>query len=148
MMRAMVGLLLLLISSPVSFGENPGSAAKNLPQIVGRFKRIHQTDAIPATVLFTPRSSGLFRISGTFLLRTAAGDGIWHVLLSWKDNKNRGWLIADVKSGGLTPLNNPWVFAAHAGEPVTLTITPQGDVSGSVYDAFYVIERLTKIPGF
>jgi hypothetical protein len=150
MKRAMVGLLLmLLVSCAVSFGQDPRSAPKNLPQIVGRFKQIHQTDPKRDIVVFTPRSSGLFRISGAFLIRNPAGDGEWRVFLNWKDNRDRAAVIAEVESNGEQPtISNPWVFAARAGVPVQISFVAFGYYGGSVYDAFYVIERLSKIPSF
>jgi hypothetical protein len=151
MKRAIVSLLLLLfVLCTLSLGQDPGSAAKNLPQIVGRFKRTRQTDPIQGTVVFTPKSTGLFRISGNLLITTPGGSGRWILNFSWTGSRREALDIATRPSNdvGSPEVSGPWVFPAQAGQPVKISVKSDGDVGGSVYDAFYVIERLTKIPSF
>jgi hypothetical protein len=129
------------------------------PQIVARAKLPHQTAAIPTTTMFTPIQDGLYRLSvyGT-LLNTGTTGLTWNFNLGWTDDagaESIPGLVSgydfnfgafgqfDGYSGNIAPIGGPaTVFEAKAGQPITYSVTAQGDPDGTAYSLYFTLERL------
>jgi len=81
-------------------------------------------------------------------MTTPKGTGRWHVTLSWTDVKGHSTDVAVTDSNSDYSYGGSLVFSAHAEAQIRMLVSAEGDVSGSVCDALFVIERLTKIPSF
>jgi hypothetical protein len=146
-MKRVVSLLLLLVAlCGLSFAQG----RSDFPVVVARVKLVGQTQAIPPTTIFTPKSTGLFKIS-MVVVETVAGHsgGYWDIGLVWtgivEPDSIGGTLgTASVHEGNLESLPSTLL----AGKPVTLRVDAHDDVRDARYDIFIVIERLTKIPSF
>ena len=144
-------LLVLMVSSVTSFAEGARHDVRvnNPTEIVGKLVKIGQTEQISDTVVFTSKSTGLFRATVLFMITTNnTGNGYWQTRLAWKDIKNRARTVFNAPSFKEGTHQSTLIFAAQGGVPVQLSVVPFGNVTGSVYDVFVVVERLTKIPSF
>src|SRR5262249_46252492 len=153
-MKNTIGLLLMvIILSGIGVAQSPAKngPVEGLPRIVARMKLTNQSDTVPPTVIFTPKSSGLFRVSIDLIL-TSRNQGtdvlFWFANMDWTDVTREHSVLTSVNTqkvgsgGGGRTLS----FSAKAGTPVRFYTTVNGDATGSAYDVFLVIERLTKIP--
>lgn len=147
MKRVVISLLLLLFAScTLSWAQS----RSDFPVVVKRVKLVGQSQEIPTTTIFTPKSTGLFRIS-LVGAETVAGHsgGEWQITVNWTGIVSRDVIgfglntSATLESGAASP-----PVTLRAGKPVKLRVGAIGDVTGAVYDIFIVIERLTKIPSF
>jgi hypothetical protein len=143
MRRSTCCLLVILFGSWLSsFGQSTPKLTS--PKIVATFERIGQTAEIPPTVIYTPPKWGTFRVSMVMVLTVGNGSsGAWGPLLYFYDGsgKNQG--------GGATVNTNvpqtavvEFPIRAHAGKPLTFTVVPGLDTSGSKYNVWVVVEQL------
>ena len=129
------------------------------PVIVAKGKVLNQSVAIPTTTIFTPKDTGLYRLSiyGTVTKPCTSNCQEWIFFFSWTDDAGVETTIGTnglplVWLNGNTPPSafavnfndlpgNVLVFEAVAGSPVTysvLTTVPDG----SSYSLYYVVERI------
>src|SRR5256885_9019229 len=90
MYKALCVVALLLATFALTSGSKPADAsATGLPSpvIVARVAQTGQTTGIPTTALFTPKISGVYRIS-TYLAMTLRGTtgNWWNLQIGWTDD--------------------------------------------------------------
>jgi hypothetical protein len=127
------------------------------PQIVARGKLLNLTASIPTTTLFTPRSTGLYRLSVYTTLATSdtSSGQYWSYVLGWTDdggvetanqtlflntNQVPPYAWGSPGSTGLAP-GSVSTFEAVAGSPVTYSFIFSGP-DNSVTSLYWVLERL------
>jgi hypothetical protein len=142
-------LVTLLISTTFCFGQsevkdsgqNPG-----FPRVVARVNLFNRTKAIGPQTLYTPKQSGVFRLSGTINVTVGNGEsGTWYLSGLWANEvaSNNGSTIAivgtNVPQSG-TPIS-PVVFNASKGTPISIQ-TDGGSTSGTQYNIYVILEQL------
>lgn len=122
---------------------NSSIAAPRAPVIVAQVALSDQTGAIPVSTLVTPRSSGLFRVSGSVIgLAGCNSTAPAEVALIWTDDRGaeQGQLfnpgVLESSAYGLSS-----VVRVIAGTPLSYEI-PSGDVNCTPYDLFLTVEQL------
>jgi hypothetical protein len=146
-----VSILLVAILA-VGFATN-GSNTTAGPRVIARVNLTSQTEAIPVTTLFTPPSTGLFRVS-EYTTVTAPGHNPqynWSTFLYWTDESgSESAMLADLGDGQKPPTDYAvcgtgadcmTIIRATAGVPVSYSIADNSGATG-VYDAFLVVEQL------
>lgn len=149
MKRVTLSLLLLLI---VACNMSQAQSQRDLPVVVARLKLTGQTQTIPMTKIFTPKSTGMFRASVVLAETVAQGNDRWTGALMWTDvaadeqseffSVQTNFVHTELSSHLMTP------FLAKAGTPLKFFVNSEGGTNAGTYDLFIVIERLTKIPTF
>ncbi len=122
------------------------------PLIVAKAKLVNQTAAIPATTIFTPTQSGLYRLSLYMTVSKADAKSATSrdFYLTWTDdagaeNSLALMLIFDNQTppqafGGILP---PVIsFEAAAGTPISYSVFQNGDSDAAAYSLYYTLERL------
>jgi hypothetical protein len=124
------------------------------PNIVASFHLKNISQGIPTTTLFTPVTTGVFRVSIYLAMTTPVSGGNWWTLnMNWADDAgqeeiNLGSLPDDsappgdysfTSTGGINP---PFTFEAVAGQPVTFTLHQSVDNPPGTCGLSIVIERL------
>jgi len=148
--------LLLIVTCAIASGQNasrPKPGPADFPTMVASLSLTSQTAAVPPTVLFTPTSNGLFRISVDMIVTQAKkknfGNAYWRGILEWTD------AVPEKRIGPMVSLDAPgdhgqgetYTFAAAAGQPVTFSV--RGNRHGqSSYDVFLVVEQVGEIANF
>jgi hypothetical protein len=144
MKRAMVCLLLLLlVSCRISFAQR-----NDFPVVVARVKLTGQTEPIQRTLVFTPKSTGMFRVTAALTETIPANSDRWNARLTWSDVTGYEATIASVDTRDVLTDARAIPFLAKAGTPVRFSVDSEFGTNVGTYDLFIVIERLTKIPGF
>ena len=143
-MRKTFCLLVVLLASCASgFGQ---SAPKlTTPQIVATFQRINQTKEIKPFTLYTPPQWGTFRISVVLVGTVANGqnDGFWAAEINYADAIGYGNIVgASWYTDAPRTSNNALPIRARAGKPLKFSVTPSGDIFGSKYNVWVVVEQL------
>ena len=152
-MRRILCLLIVLLGL-VAIGNAQGTIIKK-----GKLK--NQTAPIPETVIVTPSTDGLFRLSVYATVTTAniASESFWSVNLFWTDDAGPqvgpGVLFTYQgvsELGSFIPEYSPYgtgagggfdtVFEAKAGTPISYSVTQQGLPDNSAYSLYYTLERL------
>jgi hypothetical protein len=163
MCKILCAAVLLLPTCILAQGNKSAGAAApattfSSPQIVAKAKLPHQTAAIPLTTMFAPTQTGLYRLSvyGT-LLNTGTTGAYWSFNLGWTDDAgpqttnslivgwdpNGGQFVQLWNIGFNQPSGGPVItFEAKASQPITYSVTFNGDPDGTAYSLYYVLERL------
>lgn len=127
------------------------------PLIVAKRRLVNQTAPIPATTIFTPTQSGLYRLSmyATVTQANPATNDNWYTHIYWSDDagaeeSNGAGYILSWNSGNTPP--SAWAastgdqpglvitFEAVAGMPISYAVT--GVADGSAFSLYYVVERI------
>jgi hypothetical protein len=145
MRRACFLLVVLFGSWSSSLGQ---SAPKfTSPRIVATFERLGVTAGIPPTTIYTPKNWGTFRISIVLVCTVANGDGNanWRGDVVFTDgagnNSGSLWEAAvPTQIRGTRVTEFP--IRAKAGIPIKFSVTPFGQVGGSKYNVWVVVEQL------
>jgi hypothetical protein len=140
MKRSLVGLFVLALS----LGGFAHAQCVAFPCVVASVSLTNQSKPIPATSIYTPPVSGLFRISAYLsLARSHTQNQYWDVLLRWTDDN--GMMQA---ASGHTTERSSNAFMATAvvqdlgGEPIRYKTTPGGEARGQSYNLFITVEQL------
>jgi hypothetical protein len=145
MRRSTCCLLVILFGSWLSsFGQSVPRLTS--PKIVATFERIGQTADIPPTTLYTPQKWGTYRITVVMVLTSGNGNGnFWEGELVFVDgagmNGSRGYTTA-LPTGSPQTASGEFPIRARAGKPLTFSVTPNGDTSGTKYNVWVVVEQL------
>ena len=140
MKRYLVSLFVLALS--LSGFAHAQCAA--FPCVVATISLTNQNTSIPNTPIFTPVTTGIFRISA-YLSTTRAHvrGGLWLVQLKWTDDNGtvKDVTVAHERS------SNAFIATAVVqdigGQPLLYATTPQGGAGGSMtYNLFIVVEQL------
>jgi len=137
-----------LLLSVVLSGTMSLAHTERNPVVEAKIRLTGQTQEIPPTTIFTPKSTGMFRLSFSWAETKGLSNGAWSTTVRFTNvtPATLGWSML---TSGIYGYSDYSVgFLAIAGKPVTFEVHPSGDISGSSYDLFIVIERLTKIPSF
>jgi hypothetical protein len=127
------------------------------PVIVAKISLTNQTQQIPTTTLFTPTTSGLYRVSIYFSMTKPVTQLEWDTSLYFTDeagaeNMTGGASVARLNyslnaippTAWATTTSGdpvaPVTFRAIAGTPVSYSVS--GPASGDTYELFLVAERL------
>jgi hypothetical protein len=154
MYKTLTVAALLLAAFAFTSGSRSADASPTTPisaPIVAKGKVVSQTAEIPQTTIFTPGTTGLYRLSA-YMVETAPGPTpniYWNFNLFWTDDggseENPGNMLLAAVGGFGTPTWTPGsvsVFQAHAGQPVSYSVTLSGGTSGGTYSVYYTLERL------
>jgi hypothetical protein len=154
MYKALCVAALLLATFALTSGSKPADAsASGLPSpvIIAKIALTGQTANIPATTIFTPTKTGLYRLS-TYATETVP---VFNSPASWGTN----FLFTD-DSGVQTTYSISWAagsagpaanisaiaipFEAVAGQSLTFSNTLGGDDGrgGGTYSLYFTVERL------
>jgi hypothetical protein len=137
MKRYLVALFLFGLS--VSGFAHAQCAA--FPCVVGSVALLDQTAAVSQVPLFTPHTSGLFRVSG-YLESAAVKGSIWAPSFSWVDDlKIRHIPFPVVTPGSYTNFASSLPVRGVAGQPITYTVMKGQNNPGS-YSLFITVEQL------
>jgi hypothetical protein len=140
-MHKKIALLLTLLGLAVA-----GHAATS-PAIIKTIVLKGQTTSIPPTTIFTPPTSGLFRIS-VYMVATGGFDnlGNWNAKINWTDDAGPESTVSWLSLNAFTPPNawaqNSIVIEAAAGEPATISISAGTQYPGPTYSLFLVVEQI------
>jgi hypothetical protein len=119
--------------------QNPG-----FPRVVARLNLRGRTDGVGPSTLYTPKTSTLLRVSVNMVCTIGNGlsEANWIGKLSYENEIGQNITLFSV--GCSLPLANPgtWIFSASKGNPITFATEPQGDTSGTQYNAYVVLEQL------
>lgn len=147
--------LLLLIASTFTLAQNaskPKSGPADFPTIVGSLSLTGQSDKVPPTVLFTPSTNGLFRISVDLIITKSKTNknlyGYWEGKLQWTDVKSEDRLgpKVDARVLGSQLQGETYTFSAVAGQSIEFS-TKATRAGHSTYDVFVILEQLSELPG-
>lgn len=148
--------VMLLASCIFLAGRSLGSADSlpATPQIIRRVALTNQTAPIPATTLFTPSHTGLYRVTA-YLTTTAPVPNlnVWAYGLSWADDagtESASLLYAYMQSPppnayGVDAAGSPsktTMIEAVAGQPVSYQISGDGTQGSAAYSLYIIVERL------
>ena len=147
-MRKSVCLVVVLLTL-VAIGNAQGTVIKK-----GKLK--NQTAPIPETVIVTPTTDGLFRLSLYASVTTIdiSSKAYWYVNVFWTDDfgsqaaANILWGLPQWggqfinPAGGATIGGVESVFEAKAGTPISYSVTQTSGSDSSAYSLYYTLERL------
>jgi hypothetical protein len=157
-MYKVLSFALLLVASLLLAQEKQLPAANlQSPVIVARERLVNQTAPIPTTTIFTPRQTGLYRLS-VYMTMSRVGTAFWGFNFNWSDDGGAesssmtgSTLISEHKKAPpnayaysdftLQP-GAVVTFEAIANVPVTYSVTQTGSASDDIYSLYYTIERL------
>ena len=108
------------------------------------YQRLNRTGAIDRAVLYDPALWGIFRVSLIMTLTEANGNGgSWNGVIEFK---NGAGTVAEpsiiLNTNVLNSEGSDVPIRVRAGAPITLSVTPTGDTSGSKYSVFVIVEQL------
>jgi hypothetical protein len=154
----LIALLLAAFGLAAARSTNTSSSPAS-PTIVATVSLPNQTAPLSSTVLFTPDTTGIFRVT-TYMTEvvplTHDGGYVWTYHLGWTDdagkesgNGSNGLMVlltrqtppsawAGTPSPGLTS-----IVEAVGGAPITFSMSKAGSVNGpSTYSLYITVEQL------
>jgi hypothetical protein len=131
-------LSLIVLASPAVF-------AQSFPQVVAQVSLLNQTQPIRQTVLVTPTTTGLFRIS---VYMSAGGGpengGNWAFTLNWVDDQGllRHPLSSVVLQSEGSYVTTTQVIRSAKDQPIRYAVPDSGHVPEFAYDLCVTVEQL------
>jgi hypothetical protein len=113
--------------------ENPG-----FPRVVAKISRWGKTGRIGATVLFTPKHFGVYRVSGVVVVTSQIDNGVG-VLVDFRDGGGSQQLTFEAGGPPGDYSFGPFVFRDLIGAPIQLFVD-SGETGK--YNLFVVIEQI------
>jgi hypothetical protein len=151
MYKTLCVAVLLLPTFALAQANSPATPVS--PPIVAKGKLLNQTAPIPATTIFTPVQSGLYRLTvyGTITTSTCSGS-VWTFTPEWTDDSGvLGNASGIVQSNG-NCLGSFFSFDSGFSTGATITFEAKGATAitynvagssdGSAYSLYYTLERL------
>ncbi|SRR5579864_5935687 len=142
MRRALLSLVALFGLAIASFGQT----TTTFPKVVATFQRLHQTAAIPATTIFTPKAGGLFRITIYFALLKANSDqsSEWVPTITFPNDTGQNTFLAP---GVIVAVQHIMSFEFTSwdkmGGAMIASVPSAGpDVANTEYNVTFVVEQL------
>jgi hypothetical protein len=153
-----LSIAVLLVAFGLVAARSTGAPAPTLtsPTIVKKVALTNQTGPIPTTTIFTPGTSGLFRVS-VYMTQAVAGNSpdYWTVDLGWSDDAGKEAAATVSSSVGQVP-PMAWGFVSgsfqpgsvvtvegRAGQPLTFDVTDAGGFGNDgSYSLYITVERL------
>lgn len=158
MYRSICAVVVVLAALAFTSGTKPAGASPTTPGgpiTVAHGKLVNQTTPIPATTIFTPMQTGLYRLS-VYMTMTKAdvnSQSEWGFNLDWTDDA--GDQAGNYLLVGFGPVSGQFYvyqsfyaggmsmpFEAQAGTPITYTVVQNGGPDNSAYSLYYTLERL------
>jgi hypothetical protein len=124
-----------------------GPAKDGIPHIVKRLNLYNQTGAIGPITLYTPKHSGMFRVSTVMLLTVAnKAQGFFASSVGFTDKLGAGilfgessWLYTETKGGAIS---GTIPVLDEGGQPLTLSVVADQEWQGAQYNIYVVLEEL------
>jgi hypothetical protein len=159
MYKSVCVMVILLAAFAFMSGSRSADASPTTPispAIVARGKLLNQTAPIPATTIFTPTQTGLYRLSvyATITRADPSSQSDWLYSFGWTDDSgpvvesdflygyptNVGQFFSYNNSESFGGAALP--FEAKAGTPITYSMAQQNGPDNSAYSLYYTLERL------
>jgi hypothetical protein len=126
-----------------SFGQTPQW------KVIKEFHAFGGSANIPPTVVFTPESNGLYRVSGYFaMFSTVVQDNGWLTKIYWTDQTGlpgSASLALYLNNGDIYTQVGPKIFSPQVGTPVYFVVPPTSPPPmDATYDVAFTIEQLTN----
>jgi hypothetical protein len=147
--KTIVGLLVVTFGFQISSFE---AAAKQptvtSPVIVATYKRIGLTGKVGPVKLYTPTQWGTFRVSFILVLTKANGnpEPYWEGSVNFHDgagnNSQRYPFGLGLGTEKRHTVSEDLPIRSAPLWPISVTVTPSGDVSNTEYNMFVVVEQL------
>ncbi|HYU46258.1 MAG TPA: hypothetical protein VEK84_08795 [Terriglobales bacterium] len=144
MIRALLFALMLTSASLNGFGQAATSA--KYPRVVTELSVTRQSETIPITPFFTPKTDGIYQVSAYMVVTVPGTQGcsdFWVLIVSWIDESgvNTETNVPPVRCiGGSSP--STIVARGVAGKPLKYQVLNSDLPSGEEYDLFLVVEQL------
>lgn len=143
-------LTILLCSLVGAVGQAPEDSGfrHHHPRIVAKVKLLNQTAVISPTAIYTPRESGMYRVSTVMVLtRIGTGEGntnFYWGQLTFQSGKTPGSVNATnlLFVAALGATQGVSSVVSSAGHPIMFYTFASGDVTNSMYNVYIVVERL------
>ena len=154
MYKALCVAGLLLATFALTSGSKPAGASTSglqSPRIVSKGALLNQAAPLPMTGLFTPATTGLYRLSVYATMTTAdtSSNSTYTYSLDWTDmwGDNQAPILVGNDNfqgyfNGRSQQTGVLVFQAEAGTHVNYYVSQQGLPDSSVYAIFWTVERL------
>src|SRR5262249_46994370 len=136
---------LLLVFLSVSWASGFGQHAPKFttPQIVATFQLLDQTGEVHPTTIYTPKNWGTFRISIVLVGTVANGaDGRLFGGVQYTDGSGINFFGTSLQTQSQATVTVEFPIRAKAGTPLKFTVKPSGDIFGSKYNVWVVVEQL------
>lgn len=143
MRRALFGLFAFFLSISINgFSQTPQW------KVIKEFHVFGGSAGIPPTVVFTPESNGLYRVSGYFaVFSTVVQDNGWLTKIYWTDQTGlpgSASLALYLNNGNYYTQVGPKIFSPQVGTPVYFVVPPTSPPPmDATYDVAFTIEQLT-----
>jgi hypothetical protein len=126
---------------PVVLLFSTAGFAQSSPQIVAQVSLLNQNSATRPTSLFTPVTSGVYRIS-SYMVASRGTKSVWSLSFGWTD-EHRPAAVTDLFVPNNTTLSdsNTLVVRAIAGTPIYYKVN-RITSSTITYDLFITVEQL------
>lgn len=132
--RLLIVLLIVLVSV-AAFGQSP--------VIVAQVSVLNQNSRIPPTILVTPVTSGIYRIS-VYMVASKISTSHWSLGLSWTDevqDQNTPHFWVQVPANVFSTYSHATqIVRAVAGKPINYSVA--GNARGVTYNLFITVEQL------
>jgi hypothetical protein len=145
-MKLFATLVVLFSLTSIGFAQSSNTRGEpatcsTLPCEVASVTLTAQTAAIPPTVIFTPTTAGLYRISA-YLSTSATKSSVWKYAFTWTDDEK-------ARNSGAQPVG-PGTFSAFsasvqsaAGQQITYSVgAGAGNPPGSTFNLVITVEQL------
>jgi hypothetical protein len=135
--RALLFTLLVTSASLNTFGQAATSA--KYPRVVTELSVTKQSETIPMTTFYTPKTNGIYRVSAYMALTPAVQgcNAFWALTVSWTDESGVDTATSVHPEGTI-------VVRGIAGRPLKYGVFNLGLSCGQEYDVFLVVEQLTN----
>lgn len=137
--------LLVLNVSVVAQGPRSATICSAFPCIVASVSLSNQGQGIPATAIFTPSGSGVFRISSSLSTTTGTNqNATWEAFEGWTDDigpRQGGFIYASPNIN----TSSTWLAQVVAGQPIlyqTKLYRTLGGSGGMTYNLHIIVEQL------
>jgi hypothetical protein len=144
-MKLFATLVVLFSLTSIGFAQSSNTRGEpttcsTLPCEVASVTLTAQTAAIPPTVIFTPTTSGLYRVSAYLSTSPTAGS-VWKYALTWSDDEK-------ARNSGPQPVG-PGTFGAFsatvqsaAGKAISYSVGAGANPTGSTFNLVITVEQL------
>jgi hypothetical protein len=120
--------------------KNESSPCASFPCVVASISLPNQTMSVSQVPIYTPTTTGLFRIAYYLESDTRGIGGFWYLSFSWTDDLGiESPPAVYLQPGGRLSFGVPGMRVL-AGHPITYTVTNSGH--GGSYSLFATVEQL------
>ena len=149
-MKRIACLLATSLIGTACFGQTANKATASnpgFPRVVARLNLLNRTKELGPQVLYTPKKSGVFRVSAAMVCTVGNGNvqGSWSSQVSWS---NEIGLIPPFSVAGVGVGVPSWselspiTINVSGGTPIMFSVVSPSDTSGTQYNAYVILEQL------